>query len=140
MQLYNDGLNPGTAGSIGLKVCARTCPMQGMHRRLWSCQHLCQVPGPCNCNHEAQPLPTLAVATGTHAYCTQGIADSLLLQLPLRKPRKKISVMIVGNHSAGKSSFINWYIGESIQKTVSGAVAAAVARDLRFRSTNFSGM
>ncbi len=25
--------------------------------------------------------------------------------------------MIVGNHSAGKSSFINWYIGESIQKT-----------------------
>ena len=28
-------------------------------------------------------------------------------------------VMIVGNHSAGKSSFINWYIGEGIQKTVS---------------------
>ena len=27
-------------------------------------------------------------------------------------------VMIVGNHSAGKSSFINWYIGEGIQKTV----------------------
>ena len=27
--------------------------------------------------------------------------------------------MIVGNHSAGKSSFINWYIGEGIQKTVS---------------------
>jgi ribosome biogenesis GTPase A len=26
-------------------------------------------------------------------------------------------VMIVGNHSAGKSSFINWYIGENIQKT-----------------------
>lgn len=25
--------------------------------------------------------------------------------------------MIVGNHSAGKSSFINWYIGEQIQKT-----------------------
>ncbi|EFJ52292.1 hypothetical protein VOLCADRAFT_86572 [Volvox carteri f. nagariensis] len=25
--------------------------------------------------------------------------------------------MIVGNHSAGKSSFINWYIGEAIQKT-----------------------
>ncbi len=37
--------------------------------------------------------------------------------MTLRKPRKKISVMIVGNHSAGKSSFINWYIGESIQKT-----------------------
>ena len=24
--------------------------------------------------------------------------------------------MIVGNHSAGKSSFINWYVGEEIQK------------------------
>lgn len=27
------------------------------------------------------------------------------------------SVMIVGNHSAGKSSFINWYIGERVVKT-----------------------
>ena len=25
--------------------------------------------------------------------------------------------MIIGNHSAGKSSFINWYIGESVQTT-----------------------
>lgn len=25
-------------------------------------------------------------------------------------------VMIVGNHSAGKSSFINWYVDEDIQK------------------------
>lgn len=25
--------------------------------------------------------------------------------------------MIVGNHSAGKSSFINWYVGEQIQET-----------------------
>lgn len=25
--------------------------------------------------------------------------------------------MIIGNHSAGKSSFINWYVGEPIQKT-----------------------
>ena len=25
--------------------------------------------------------------------------------------------MIIGNHSAGKSSFINWYIGEKLQKT-----------------------
>lgn len=31
-------------------------------------------------------------------------------------PRRKINVMIVGNHSAGKSSYINWYIGEKIQK------------------------
>jgi GTPase Era involved in 16S rRNA processing len=32
-------------------------------------------------------------------------------------PRKKITVLIIGNHSSGKSSFINWYIGEHIQKT-----------------------
>ena len=25
--------------------------------------------------------------------------------------------MIIGNHSAGKSSFINWYIGDKLQKT-----------------------
>ena len=32
-------------------------------------------------------------------------------------PRKKITVMLMGNHSAGKSSFINWYIDEKIQRT-----------------------
>eukprot|EP00878_Enallax_costatus_P020822 GHUV01022023.1.p1 GENE.GHUV01022023.1~~GHUV01022023.1.p1 ORF type:complete len:290 (+),score=59.12 GHUV01022023.1:990-1859(+) len=49
----------------------------------------------------------------------KGIADSKLIGLgkQIRKPRKKISVMIVGNHSAGKSSFINWYIGERVVKT-----------------------
>lgn len=31
-------------------------------------------------------------------------------------PRRKISVMIVGNHSAGKSSFVNWYIEQHTQK------------------------
>lgn len=25
-------------------------------------------------------------------------------------------MLIIGNHSAGKSSFINWYIGEYVQK------------------------
>ncbi|XP_041083885.1 uncharacterized protein si:dkey-98f17.5 isoform X2 [Polyodon spathula] len=43
------------------------------------------------------------------------IANSLGLQL--LPPRKKIIVMIMGNHSAGKSSFINWYVEEHIQKT-----------------------
>ncbi|KXZ44017.1 hypothetical protein GPECTOR_75g741 [Gonium pectorale] len=47
----------------------------------------------------------------------KAIAEGPLLKMTMRKPRKKISVMIVGNHSAGKSSFINWYIGENIQKT-----------------------
>ncbi|XP_076851779.1 uncharacterized protein LOC143503438 [Brachyhypopomus gauderio] len=35
----------------------------------------------------------------------------------LLPPRKKITVMLMGNHSAGKSSFINWYVEEHIQKT-----------------------
>ncbi|XP_031571903.1 uncharacterized protein LOC116306015 [Actinia tenebrosa] len=39
------------------------------------------------------------------------------LGLTLLAPRKKINVILIGNHSAGKSSFINWYIEEHIQKT-----------------------
>jgi len=39
------------------------------------------------------------------------------LGLPCIAPRRKINIMIVGNHSAGKSSFINWYIGEHVQTT-----------------------
>jgi ribosome biogenesis GTPase A len=31
-------------------------------------------------------------------------------------PERKLVVMIIGNHSAGKSSFINWYVGEDIQR------------------------
>jgi predicted GTPase len=30
------------------------------------------------------------------------------LDFTLLAPRKKISIMLIGNHSAGKSSFINW--------------------------------
>lgn len=44
-----------------------------------------------------------------------GIAASL--DRELLAPRKKITVMLIGNHSAGKSSFINWYIEEHIQRT-----------------------
>ncbi|KAM9810938.1 uncharacterized protein ACB057_004903 [Neosynchiropus ocellatus] len=43
------------------------------------------------------------------------IAGSLGVRL--LPPRKKIIVMIMGNHSAGKSSFINWYVEEHIQTT-----------------------
>ena len=39
-------------------------------------------------------------------------------KLNINAPRQKITVMIVGNHSSGKSSFINWYIGkEDLCKT-----------------------
>jgi len=37
--------------------------------------------------------------------------------LTLLPPRKKITILLIGNHSAGKSSFINWYVEEHIQKT-----------------------
>ena len=37
--------------------------------------------------------------------------------IELLAPRKKINVLLIGNHSAGKSSFINWYIEETVQRT-----------------------
>ena len=37
--------------------------------------------------------------------------------IDLLAPRKKINVLLIGNHSAGKSSFINWYIEETVQRT-----------------------
>ncbi|XP_063791385.1 uncharacterized protein LOC134945805 [Pseudophryne corroboree] len=45
------------------------------------------------------------------------IALASHLGLTFLPPRKKITVMLMGNHSAGKSSFINWYIEEHIQRT-----------------------
>ncbi|KAF6028038.1 hypothetical protein EB796_002719 [Bugula neritina] len=39
------------------------------------------------------------------------------LGLNLLAPRKKITVLLIGNHSAGKSSFINWYVEEHVQRT-----------------------
>ena len=39
------------------------------------------------------------------------------LNMKLLAPRKKITIMLIGNHSAGKSSFINWYIEEHVQRT-----------------------
>ncbi|XP_054463758.1 uncharacterized protein si:ch211-11k18.4 [Anoplopoma fimbria] len=43
------------------------------------------------------------------------VAESV--DVKLLAPRKKITVMLMGNHSAGKSSFINWYVEEHIQRT-----------------------
>lgn len=39
------------------------------------------------------------------------------LGVPCDPPRRKLTVLLVGTHSAGKSSFINHYVGERIQKT-----------------------
>jgi GTPase SAR1 family protein len=35
----------------------------------------------------------------------------------IRAPSEAISVLLIGNHSAGKSSFVNWYVGEQVQTT-----------------------
>ena len=45
------------------------------------------------------------------------IAIGQNLGLHLLAPRRKISVLLIGNHSAGKSSFINWYINDKVQRT-----------------------
>lgn len=42
--------------------------------------------------------------------CTGLISIAKGLGLTLLAPRKKINVILIGNHSAGKSSFINWYV------------------------------
>lgn len=44
-------------------------------------------------------------------------SDGKPLEVALHAPRSKVSVMIVGNHSSGKSSFINWYINEKLLGT-----------------------
>uniref|UniRef100_A0A3P8WRZ7 Si:dkey-98f17.5 n=1 Tax=Cynoglossus semilaevis TaxID=244447 RepID=A0A3P8WRZ7_CYNSE len=61
------------------------------------------------------PLTQIHFMTHTFSQCLVKIASSLGVRL--LPPRKKIIVMIMGNHSAGKSSFINWYVEEHIQKT-----------------------
>lgn len=35
----------------------------------------------------------------------------------IHPPRRKVNVLVIGNHSAGKSSFINWYIDDNVQRT-----------------------
>jgi hypothetical protein len=40
-----------------------------------------------------------------------------MIDMPIAQPKREIFVMLLGNHSAGKSSFINWYLGQEIQKT-----------------------
>ncbi|XP_046840970.1 EH domain-containing protein 1-like [Xenia sp. Carnegie-2017] len=45
------------------------------------------------------------------------VAIAKELDLSLLSPRKKITVLLIGNHSAGKSSFVNWYVEEHVQKT-----------------------
>ncbi|KAJ3224134.1 hypothetical protein HK099_000184 [Clydaea vesicula] len=47
-----------------------------------------------------------------------GICEiSHIHNLGIAPPKKKIWIMLLGNHSAGKSSYINWYAEETVQKT-----------------------
>ncbi|CAF3357941.1 unnamed protein product [Rotaria socialis] len=39
------------------------------------------------------------------------------LNLSIMAPNKKISILLIGNHSAGKSSLVNWYIEDNVQRT-----------------------
>lgn len=39
------------------------------------------------------------------------------LGLSIIAPHKKISILLIGNHSAGKSSLVNWYIEDTVQRT-----------------------
>eukprot|EP00035_Acanthoeca_spectabilis_P025087 m.456740 g.456740 ORF g.456740 m.456740 type:complete len:462 (-) comp21121_c0_seq1:125-1510(-) len=45
------------------------------------------------------------------------IKIAALVGRELLPPRQKITVLLCGNHSSGKSSFINWYIDEHVQKS-----------------------
>lgn len=45
------------------------------------------------------------------------IALGKLVGLQLHPPSHKVTVMLLGNHSSGKSSFINWYTGVTTLKT-----------------------
>ncbi|XP_066484931.1 uncharacterized protein [Tiliqua scincoides] len=45
------------------------------------------------------------------------VSIGVRLGVVLLPPRRKVTVMVMGNHSAGKSSFINWYVEEHIQRT-----------------------
>lgn len=50
-------------------------------------------------------------------YGLASLAKNIDKSIELLVPRKKISILLMGNHSAGKSSFINWYLDEHVQKT-----------------------
>jgi hypothetical protein len=47
----------------------------------------------------------------------EAIGKETSIDPPIMHPRRRVTVMVIGNHSAGKSSFINWYIEEDVQPT-----------------------
>ena len=59
------------------------------------------------------------------------LAEAARLEQPLL-PRRRTTVLIIGNHSAGKSAFVNWYLGEE-------ALATGVAVEVRGRGGGEGG-
>lgn len=59
-----------------------------------------------------------ALLVKLHAHFAQDLPPDLVERVrAIRAPNDCISVLLLGNHSAGKSSFINWYVGEKVQTT-----------------------
>ena len=53
---------------------------------------------------------TIVITCWSHVYIYLGLVKCAgELGIALLVPRRKITVLLIGNHSAGKSSFINWY-------------------------------
>ncbi|XP_032898543.1 uncharacterized protein LOC116986884 [Amblyraja radiata] len=84
------------SGSLNLRTCSNTLENMclSINEKILRQCHLLYMDSECGLVHIASQLG-----------------------LSLLAPRKKITIMLMGNHSAGKSSFINWYIEEHIQKT-----------------------
>ena len=47
-------------------------------------------------------------------YSLEGMAKTM--GMTVLHPLRKVTVMLIGNHSAGKSSFVNWYTDDVVQK------------------------
>eukprot|EP00501_MAST-03F_sp_TOSAG23-6_P000739 GSMAST32.ASY1.ANO1.767.1 assembled CDS len=67
----------------------------------------------------AQSLTEKILGDVKVAYQKEGGLEDVAASLGLTKlrPRNKVTVMIIGNHSAGKSSFVNWYVDENVRNT-----------------------
>ena len=67
----------------------------------------------------SQDLQISQKVIDTYDQALRPIAEKLSFELPVqaREPAGFPSVLCLGNHSSGKSSFINHLLGEDIQKT-----------------------
>lgn len=64
------------------------------------------------CYNEPSPKLAQHVSLGL-----KEISKAARMTPPLITPRRRATVLILGNHSAGKSSFVNYYVEERVQTT-----------------------